>query len=455
MDVATVDAVAQLGAGFSGQLLRSGDAAYDEARRIHNGLVDRRPALIAQCAGVDDVVAAVRFAREHGVDIAVRGGGHGVAGRATVEGGMMIDLSPMKSVEVDAAARTATAEGGVTWAELDAATQRHGLATTGGVVSSTGIAGLTLGGGWGWLAGEHGLSADNLFAVDVVTADGRRLTASADENADLFWALRGGGGNFGVATSFRFHVHPVGPTIVGGLVAHPLQRAHELLRFHRDVTGAAPDALTLSAALISAPDGTKLAAMVGCYGGAIADGEAALRPVREFGAPVVSAIGPVEYAAMNALLDANFPKGALNYWKSRFVEALSDEAIDILVECFGRCPSPMTGIALDHWHGAATRVAPTATAFPHRHAGYSLLVLSQWRDPADTERNVAWTRETYAAMQPFTRAERYANFLDRDDAGAAELAEVYGANVRRLADVKAAYDPTNLFRPNADLRPSA
>jgi FAD/FMN-containing dehydrogenase len=289
----------------------------------------------------------------------------------------------------------------------------------------------------------------------VVTADGRVLTASPDEHADLFWALRGGGGNFGVAASFRFRLHPVGPSIAGGLVAHPLERARELLRFHRDLTTRAADALTVSAALISAPDGTKLAAMVGCYCGGAEDGEAALRPVREFGAPVMSAIGPIEYTAMNALLDANFPKGALNYWKSRFVDVMSDEAIDTLVECFARCPSPMTGIALDHWHGAATRVAPTATAFPHRHEGYSLLILSQWRDPADTERNIAWTRETYAAMRPFTRAERYANFLDRDDAGAAELAEAYGGNVRRLAAVKAAYDPTHLFRPNADLRPSA
>jgi FAD/FMN-containing dehydrogenase len=455
MDVATVDAVAQLGASFSGQLLRPGDAAYDEARRIHNGLIDRRPALIAQCVGVDDVVAAVRFAREHGVEVAVRGGGHGVAGRATADGGLMIDLSPMKRVNVDAAARTATVEGGATWAGFDAAAQRHGLATTGGVVSSTGVAGLTLGGGWGWLAGVQGLSADNLLAVEVVTADGRVLTASPDEHADLFWALRGGGGNFGVAASFRFRLHPVGPSIAGGLVAHPLERARELLRFHRDLTSRAADALTVSAALISAPDGTKLAAMVGCYCGGTEDGEAALRPVREFGAPVMSAIGPIEYTAMNALLDANFPKGALNYWKSRFVDVMSDEAIDTLVECFARCPSPMTGIALDHWHGAATRVAPTATAFPHRHEGYSLLILSQWRDPADTDRNIAWTRETYAAMRPFTRAERYANFLDRDDAGAAELAEAYGGNVRRLAGVKAAYDPTNLFRPNADLRPSA
>lgn len=369
MNVARMDAVARLGAGFPGQLLRPEDAAYDEARRIHNGLIDRRPALIARCFRVDDVVNALRFAREHEFEVAVRGGGHGVAGRA------------------------------------------------------------------------------------VVAADGRMLTASAEENADLFWALRGGGGSFGVVTSFRFRLDAVGPTIVGGLVAHPLDRARELLRFHRDLAARAPDELTVSAALISAPDGTKLAALAGCHCGRIEDGEAALRPVREFGAPVVSAIGPIGYTAMNALLDANFPRGALNYWKSRYAQAMSDAAIDTLVECFGRCPSPMTAIALDHWHGAATRVAPAATAFPHRRDGYSLLVLSQWRDPADTERNVAWTRETHAAMQPFTRAERYANFLDRDDAGASELTEAYGANLRRLAEVKATYEPTNVFHHSGDLRP--
>ena len=453
----TVDTAAavQLGTTVAGSILRPGDDGYEEARRIHNGLVDRRPAVIVRCVTADDVIAAVRFARQRGLAVAVRAGGHGVAGRATTEGGVMIDLSPMKHVDVDAAERTAPVQPGVTWSELDAATQRHGLATTGGVVSSTGVAGLTLGGGWGWLAGAHGLSVDNLLAVQVVAADGRLLTASAAEHPELFWALRGGGGGLGIVVSFRFRLHPVGPTVVGGLVAHPLERAREVLRFHRELTASAPDALTVSAGLLSAPDGTRLAAMVGCHCGGVDEGERALRPVREFGAPVMSAIGPIAYTAMNALLDASFPKGALNYWKSRFVDALSDEAIDVLVEAFSRCPSPMTGIVLDHWHGAATRVPPEATAIPHRRPGYSLLLLSQWRDASDTARNVAWTRETHAAMAPFTRAERYANFLDRDDMGPAEMAEAYGANQRRLAGVKTAYDPTNLFRLDAGIGPSA
>jgi FAD/FMN-containing dehydrogenase len=374
---------------------------------------------------------------------------------AVVEGGVMIDLSPMKRIDVDAPARTATVQGGVLWSELDAATQRHGLATTGGVVSSTGVAGLTLGGGWGWLAGKHGLSVDNLLGVEIVTADGRVLTASADEHPDLFWAVRGGGAGFGAVVSFRFRLHPVGPTIVGGLVAHPLSEARALLRLHRELTASAPDELSVSAALLSAPDGTKLAALAGCHLGDVAAGEEALRPLREFGTPVMCAIGPLTYPAMNAMLDASFPRGALNYWKSRFVDAMDDAAVELLVGRFAECPSPMSAVVIDHWHGAATRVAPEATAFPHRRAGHSLLLLSQWRDAAETDRNLTWTRDTYAALLPHTRAARYANFLDGDDAGADALAEAYGANRRRLAEVRAAYDPTKLFHGGVDARPPA
>ena len=426
-------------------VLRPGDAGYDDARRIHNGLIDRRPALVARCASVDHVVTAVRIARERGLEIAVRAGGHGVAGRATTEGGVMIDLSPMRRVAIDAGSRTAAVQPGATWAEFDAAAQEHGLATTGGVVSSTGVAGLTLGGGWGWLAGVHGLSVDNLLAADVVLADGRVVTASADAHPDLFWALRGGGGGCGVVVGLRFQLHAVGPTLVGGLVAHPLDRAGDLLRFHRELTASAPDALTVSAGLISTPDGTKLAALVGCYVGALDAGERAMRAVRAFGAPVLSNVGPLPYTAMNALLDASFPAGARNYWKSRFVDALSDDAIGTAVDAYARCPSPMTCVIFDHWHGMATRVAPAATAFPHRRPGYSLLLLSQWQDAAATAPNVAWTRDAYAALAPHTRAARYANFLDQDDMGDAELGEAYGGNRRRLRAVQAAYDPEGVF----------
>jgi FAD/FMN-containing dehydrogenase len=455
MDAHLLDTAAPLSERFTGQLLRPGEAGYDEARRVHNGLIDRQPALIARCATTADVVAAVRFARTRGLPVTVRGGGHGVAGLAVADGALMIDLSPMRRIEIDTEARTATVEGGALWSDLDAATQRHGLATTGGVVSSTGVAGLTLGGGWGWLAGTHGLSVDNLLAAEVVTADGHVRTASADEHPDLFWAVRGGGAGLGAVVSFRFRLHPVGPTIVGGLVAHPLAEAPALLRLHREVTASAPDELSISAALLSAPDGTKLAALAGCYTGDLEAGHDAMRPLREFGTPVMSALGPIAYPAMNALLDASFPVGALNYWKSRFLDVLEDDAIGTLVGRFAACPSPMSAVVLDHWHGVATRVAPHATAFPHRRAGYSLLLLSQWRDPADTERNVAWTRETYAAMGPHTRTARYVNFLDRDDYDPDGLAEAYGDNQRRLAAVKAAYDPSSLFRPDAGVTPSA
>ncbi|HUQ82131.1 MAG TPA: FAD-dependent oxidoreductase [Gemmatimonadaceae bacterium] len=453
MDAYTRDTASPLGERFTGQLLQRGEAGYEDARRLHNGLIDRQPALIARCATTADVVAAVQFARTAGLSITVRGGGHGVAGLAVADGAMMIDLSRMRRIDVDAEARTATAEGGALWSDLDAATQRHGLATTGGVVSTTGVAGLTLGGGWGWLAGTHGLAVDNLLAVDIVTADGHLRTASADEHRDLFWAVRGGGAGLGVVVSFRFRLQPVGPTIVGGLVAHPLAEAPAVLRLHRQVTASAPDELSVSAALLSAPDGTKLVALAGCYVGDLEAGHDAMQALREFGTPVMSTVGPIGYPAMNALLDASFPAGALNYWKSRFLDTLEDDAIATLVGRFATCPSPMSAVVLDHWHGAATRVAPGATAFPHRRVGHSLLMLSQWRDLADTERNVAWTRDTYAAMGPHTLAARYVNFLDRDDLGAGELTEAYGDNQPRLAAVRMTYDPTSLFHANASARP--
>ena len=311
---------------LTGEVLRPGDTGYDEARRIHNGLIDRRPNMIVRCHEAADVVTAVRFAAAGGLEVSVRGGGHGVAGRALVDGGLALDLSPMKRIKVDPAARTAVVQPGVTWAELNAATQQHGLATTGGVVSTTGVAGLTLGGGWGWLAGSLGLTIDNLLGVDVVTADGRLITASETAYADLFWGLRGGGGSFGVVVEFRFRLHPVGPTIAGGLLAYPLDRGTEVLRLHREITAAAPDELSVSAGLISAPDGSKLAAIVGCYAGPVEDGLRAFAPLHDLGAPVIDAMGPIEYSAMCGLLDSSFPKGALNYWKSRFSDALPGDA---------------------------------------------------------------------------------------------------------------------------------
>jgi FAD binding domain len=380
-DVSSISiAVDELGATFAGRLLPPTNAAYDEARRVHNGLIDKRPALIAQCRGMADIVDAVQLARRLQLEVAVRGGGHNVAGRATIDGGLIIDLSPMKGIHVDAKARTARAEGGVTWGEFNRETQLHGLATTGGVVSTTGMAGLTLGGGIGWLMGKHGLALDNLKSVDLVTADGRVLGVSADENADLFWAVRGGGGNFGIAASFEFRLHSVGPTVTGGLVCWTLKDGKDVLKLFRELAVSAPDDLMLVATVVGAPDGsgTKLAAIAASHCGSLRDGEAAVRPIKAFATPVIDTVGRMTYCELNTMLDAGYPKGARNYWKSHFLPELTDEAIQTMVECYERCPSPMSEILLEHFHGAAARVGVGETAFPLRSPGYNFLVLSQW-----------------------------------------------------------------------------
>jgi FAD/FMN-containing dehydrogenase len=456
MTSSLANAVTELASRFSGQLLQPADAGYDEARKVHNGLIDKRPALIARCRGVADVVDAVDLARTLNLEVAVRGGGHNVAGRATVDAGLMVDLAPMKGIHVDPHTRTARVQGGVTWAELNRETQLHGLAVTGGVVSSTGIAGLTLGGGLGWLMGKYGLALDNLRSVELVTAEGRVLRASKDEQADLFWALRGGGGNFGVAASFEYQLHPVGPTITGGLVAHPFERARDVLRFFRDFTASLPDEMTVFGGLLHAPDGSgaKLAAMVTCHCGPLAAGEAATRPLKQFGPPVMDAIGPMPYAQLNGMLDGGFPKGALNYWKSSFLARLSDDAIDTLIDCFARCPTPMGALLLEHFHGAATRVGVSDTAFPHRADGHNLLVLSEWIEPAKTEACIAWARKTYAAMEGFMAPGRYVNYLGDDETGD-PVAAAYGPNYRRLQELKAKYDPGNFFHVNQNIRPDS
>jgi FAD/FMN-containing dehydrogenase len=451
------DAVADAAATFSGQFLEPTDAGYDEARRVHNGLVDKRPALIAKCCGVADVVDAINLTRKLGLEVAVRGGGHNVAGRATVNGGLVIDLTPMKGIHVDPENRTVRAQGGVTWAELNRETQLHGLAVTGGVVSSTGIAGLTLGGGVGWLMGKHGLALDNLRSVQIATAEGKTLQASKDEEPDLFWAVRGGGGNFGVITSFEFQLHPVGPMVTGGLIAHPFDRARDLLRFFRDCTVSLPDEHTIFGGLIHAPDGsgTKLAVMVTCHCGPLGAGEKAMRTLKQFGSPVMDALGPMPYCQLNSMLDPAYPKGALNYWKSSFLKKeLSDEAIDTMIECFARCPTPMGQFLMEHFHGAATRVPINDTAFPHRSEGYNFLVLCEWMKQADNDRCIAWARETYAKMEPFFASGRYVNYLGDDETGE-PVAAAYGPNYRRLQQLKAKYDPKNFFRMNQNVRPSA
>ncbi len=440
-------------AEFSGVLLGPGDPGYNEARKIHNGLIDKRPLLIARCRGSADIADAVTFAREHGLEISVRGGGHNVAGRAVSDGGVMIDLSLMKGMHVDPNTRTVRAQGGLTWHEFNRETAVHGLATTGGVVSTTGVAGLTLGGGVGWLMGKYGLAVDNVLSVELVTAAGDVLNVSADSDPDLFWAVRGGGGNFGVAASFAFRAHPL-RYVFGGIVAHPITAAREVLRFFRDVTASFSDELTVVAALTHAPDGSgvPLVAVVLCHCGTEEQSARELRPLLEFGEPVLVNVDTMPYPIMNTILDANYPRGILSYWKSSFVETLSDETIDAMINCFAACPSPTTGMIIEHMHGAMTRVGVTETALPHRQPGYNLVIPSVWMDPATTSENIAWTRATYDALKPFFAARRYVNYLDADESADA-VRSAYGPNYPRLVEIKRKYDPENLFRLNQNIVP--
>ena len=444
--------IGNLSERISGAVLARHDPGYDQARAVHNGLVDRKPALIVRCLTADDVVAALAFARRAQLEVSVRGGGHNVAGRAVADGGVMIDLALMKGITVDPAARTATVEGGVVWAELNDAAAAHGLATTGGNVSTTGVAGYTLGGGLGWLMSKYGLAADNLLAVELVTADGEILQVDGSSHPDLFWALRGGGGNFGVATSFTFRLHPL-RTIIGGLIAHPLEAAPALLRFYRDAVAEASDDLTVFAGLVHAPDGsgTKLSALVVFHTGATADADRDLGPFESWGSPLVVQVGPMPYPVMNTILDAGYPSGSLNYWLSSFTRGLPDELIDVAVERFATVPSPMSAMLLEHFHGAVTRVGPTETAVPHRDEGWSLLLPSVWTDPAETDANIAWTRETFAALRPHFATGRWLNYLGDDQADDAVQA-AYGPNYERLREVKRRYDADNVFHLNHNIR---
>ena len=449
-------ALDSLRANLRGGVLAPADTGYDEVRRIHNGMFVRRPALIARCLGTADVIDAVRFARTHDFELAVRGGGHSVAGKSVCEGGLMLDLSLMKGIHVDPESRTVRAQGGVTWGEFNRETQLHGLATTGGVVSTTGIAGLTLGGGLGWLMGKHGLAADNLISAEVVTAVGDVVRAGAEGDRDLFWGLQGGGGNFGVVSWFEYRLHPVGPMVTSGLTAHPLESARDVLRFFREVASSVPDELTLNAGLLHAPDGSgvPLAAIIGCHCGSLAEGETAMRPIKRFGSPVVDTIGPASYVDTNTtIFDPGFPRGARNYWKSSFLVELSDAVIDALVAQFALCPSTMSGLVLEHFHGAATRVGVGETAFPHRRESFNLLVVAEWLDQRDDEKNIAWARATYDALRPHMARESYANYQTEDETeGAREQA--FGPNYERLVALKNKLDPTNLFHLNNNVRPT-
>jgi hypothetical protein len=440
----------QLGSRVRGSIVQPGDGGYDAARAVFNAMIDRHPAVIVRPAGAADVIAAVEFAREHDVLVSVRGGGHNVTGNAVANGALVVDLSEMNGVWVDAAKRTARAGGGATWGGFDHETQAFGLAATGGIVPATGIAGLTLGGGIGYLNRKYGLACDNLISADVVTADGRLVRASAEENGDLFWALRGGGGNFGVVTSLEYRIHPVGPVLAGEII-FPLERAKETLRFYRDWSRAAPDEVRADATLVSGPQGAALDVIV-CHCGSIEAGEKALRPLRRFGSPIADTIAPSPYARVQNLLTEVFTPGFHHYWKSGFFRSFGDDAIDRMVDFFARAvPPPFAAVAIEHLGGAIARVGERETAFGHRLAEHSCLILRAWREPAESSANMAWARACYGAVEPFLEEGAYVNYLG--DEGETRVRAAYGANYDRLATLKRKYDPTNFFRLNQNVSP--
>jgi FAD/FMN-containing dehydrogenase len=448
-----------------GKLLRPEDEGYEEARLVWNGVIDRRPALIARCADTQDVVQSVNFARDHNLLVAVRGGAHGVAGLATCDGGLVIDLSPMKGIQVDPNARTARAEGGVIWRELDDATQAHGLAAPGGVVSDTGIAGLTLGGGLGWLRNKYGLSCDNLISAEVVTADGRVLRASETENPDLFWGIRGGGGNFGIVTTFEYRLHPVGPEVMVCLVLHPGAKIREALRFFREYTASAPDEVGLVGLRGVVPPheevypteihGEPFIAFVGAYIGPVEEGERVLQPLRDFTTPLLDLSGPMPYVELQKIFDEEYPAHELRYyWKSTNLTELSDEIVERIAENAEKPPSPLSTTDLWHNGGAIRRIPEDAMAFSGRHVPFVLTASAGWSDPADDAANIGWSRRFIEEMKPFSDGSRYFNFPGFLEEGEETVRATFKMKYERLVALKDKYDPTNLFSLNQNVRPS-
>jgi FAD/FMN-containing dehydrogenase len=446
--------------GFRGQLLTPGDEGYEHARWTWNGMFDKRPALIARCSGVSDVIAGVNYAREQGLLLSVRGGGHSVPGHSTCDDGLVLDLSPMTSVRVDPAARTARAEGGVNWGTYDHETHAFGLASTGGQISTTGIAGLTLGGGIGWLMRKHGLACDNLISADVVTAEGELVTAGADHNEDLFWGLRGGGGNFGVVTSFEYQLHKVG-LVFGGAVMHPADRAHEVLRFFREFCPTAPDELTAYALLVTAPPapfvppelvGSPVVVLAGCYTGSIDEGERVLEPLREFGNPPIDLFQPLPYPVLQSMFDDTGPAGHSYYMKGDYVSEASDELIEALTEHTAAMPGPHCEIHLGQMGGVAGRVGENDTAFAHRNAEFVFMGLAHWLEPHEEEAQLSWVRALGEAARPYS-VGTYVNFLG--DEGDKRIRAAYGSEDKyaRLVELKRKWDPQNLFCLNQNIRP--
>jgi len=454
--------VAQLDEAMRGTVLTSASPEYDQARAIWNAMIDHRPALIAQCASADDVVRSVRFARDHDLHVSVRGAGHNIAGNAVCDGGLMIDLSPMKGVTVDPQRRNARVEAGATLGDFDREAQAFGLATPTGINSTTGVAGLTLGGGFNWLSRKYGLAIDNLLSADVVTAAGEMVRASATENPDLFWAIRGGGGNFGVVTTFEFQLHEVGPEVLSGLIIHPLDAAKDVLRFYRDFITKTPEEFVCWFVLRQAPPlpflpeewhGKEILALAVCYCGKdIAEGERIAKPLRDFGQPIADVIAPHPYAAWQAILDPLLTPGMRNYWKSNEFLEISDGLIDVLVSFARRLPDPQTEMAFAQLGGAVSRVPMEATAYSHLDTQFLINVHGRWADPGKDEACIGWARELYKATSPFATGSVYVNFLTQDEPDRVRAA--YGGNYDRLVALKKKYDPNNLFRLNQNIRPT-
>lgn len=450
IDVPLLD---KLRSELHGDVITPTSPSYETARKVHNGMIDRRPAVIARCAGVADVMTALRFGLEHDLPIAVRGGGHNVAGKAVCDDGIVIDLAGMKAINVDPAARSARAEAGLTWGEFDHQTQQHGLATTGGAISTTGIAGLSLGGGIGWLQRKHGLTCDNLLSADVVTTDGRLLTASESENQDLFWGLRGGGGNFGIVTSFEYQLHPVGQ-VLAGQVLHPLEAAKDAFRVFREFTDTAPDEVSGAFGLGPLPDGEQGVFIFVCYVGQPDKGEKVLAPVREFGNPHADLIQPMGYCDAQMMFDEDFPFGLKNYWKSSNLAAMQDEAVDTIVNFMQSAPSVRPMVFVERLGGAINRVPANATAYGHRDAEYDLVIAAIWDDDSEQDAHVEWARSFWEAMQPFSTDSVYVNYLSEE--GDERVRQAYGGeHYARLVELKRKYDPTNVFRYNQNIRPDA
>ncbi|HEY3419633.1 MAG TPA: FAD-binding oxidoreductase [Methanomassiliicoccales archaeon] len=452
----------ELRGSIRGEILLPDENGYDQARKVWNGMIDRQPAVIVRCRGASDVMKAVRFARQHELVVSVRGGGHNVTGNAVNDNGMMIDLSNMKSVRVDPVERTACVEPGATWREFDLEAQAFGLATTGGLVSSTGVAGFTLGGGIGWLVRKYGLSLDNLTSVDLVTAEGEIVSANMNENADLFWGLRGGGGNFGIVTSFEFQLHPVGPMVMGGMVLHRASDAEELLRFFRDFANSIPDDLTSLIVFLTAPPlpfipselvGTHMVAVAVCYAGPVDEGRQVLEPLKKFGRPVADLIEEMPYVFLQSFLDDTAPPGIRNYWKTAYLKALDDETIKTYLKFGERIPSPISSVHIHHLGGKIRDVEDGATAFSNRDAAFALNIVSGWQEAGDDDMNIRWSRDFFNEMQKFSTGAAYLNFLGEE--GQERVMAAYGKEkYEKLAALKKKYDPTNFFHLNQNIKPA-